>query len=156
VERDMGMEASVVAGRVFLRLAAFVEQHNLGWVAPEGTSYQCFPDEPDRVRRADTSFVARGRLPSDTPPRGHCRIAPDLAVEVVSPNDSYYEVEQKVQEYVGAGVRLVWVVNPDNRTVRVHRLEGTTTDLDELDEVSGENVLPGFTCRAGDFFLPRA
>jgi Uma2 family endonuclease len=155
VERDMGMESSVVAGRVFLRIGAFVEQHHLGWAAPEGTAYQCFEDDRERVRKPDASFVARGRFPNDTPPRGHCRIAPDLAVEVVSPNDSYYDVEHKVQEYLAAGVKQVWVVNPDRRNVRIHRLDGTTTDLDENDEITGEDVLPGFTCRVGEFFLPR-
>jgi Uma2 family endonuclease len=153
VERNMGMESSVVAGRIFFRIIAFVEQHALGIVAPEGTGYQCFDNDREGVRRPDTSFVAIGRLPNDAPPRGFCRIPPDLAVEVVSPNDTYYEVEEKVQEYLEAGVKLVWVVNPDNRTLRVHRPDGTPTDLDENEIVSGEDVLPGFTCRVGEFFL---
>jgi Uma2 family endonuclease len=152
----MGAESTLITTRVLLRIGAFVEQRGLGWPASEGMSYQCFPDDPEKVRRPDVSFVARGRFPNERPPRGHCRIAPDLAVEVVSPNDSYYDVEQKVQEYLSAGVKLVWIVNPDRRNVRIHRLDGTTTDLDENDEITGEDVLPGFTCRVSEFFLPRA
>jgi Uma2 family endonuclease len=76
-------------------------------------------------------------------------------VEVVSPNDSYYDVEHKVQEYLSAGVQRVWVVNPDRRNVRIHHLDGTTTTLNENDEITGEAVLPGFKCRVGEFFLPR-
>ena len=152
----MGAAASWIAGRIHSRLDSYVEQRNLGWAFPEGTSFQCFPDDPDRVRRADASFIARGRLPNETLPRGHCRTAPDLAVEVVSPNDLYYEVDQKVREYLSAGVKLVWVVNPDSRTVRIHRLNGPPSDLGENDTINGEDVLPGFVCRFAEFFPPRA
>ena len=155
VERNKGTESSWIAGRIHSRLDAFVEEHQLGWALPEGTSYQCFPDEPDRVRKPDVSFIARGRLPDETLPRGHCRTAPDLAVEVVLPNDLYLEVDQKVHEYLAAGVRLMWVVNPDNRTLRIHRPTGSPPDLTENDQVTGEDVLPGFSCPVVDFFPPR-
>ncbi|MBW3596832.1 MAG: Uma2 family endonuclease [Planctomycetes bacterium] len=154
VEREMGAESSWVAGNVHTHLNNFVLQHELGWALPEGTSFQCFPDDPERVRRPDVSFIARGRLASDILPRGHCRIAPDLAVEVVSPRDSYYEVDQKVSEYLAAGVQQVWVVNPDNRTLRVHHLNGPLSHLNENDVVSGEDLLPVFGRRVGDFFPP--
>ena len=88
--------------------------------------------------------------------RGHCRIAPNLAVEVISPNDSYEEVEEKVREYLAANVELVWVINPATRSVRVHRADGSVTDLDENSELDGENVVPGFRCRVCDLFAVRA
>jgi Uma2 family endonuclease len=87
---------------------------------------------------------------------GHCPIAPDLAVEVVSPNDTAYEIDEKVREFLDAGVPLVWVVNPEQRTVEIHRANGFGTILRENDEISGEDVIPGFRCRVGDFCQPPA
>jgi Uma2 family endonuclease len=149
----MGTESSWVAGEVHTRISVFVKQANLGWALPDGTSYQCFTDDPQGVRRPDTSFIARGRLANETLPRGHCRIAPDLAVEVVSPRDTYYEVIEKVEKFLGAGVKLVWVLN---RKLRIERPNGPTAMLHENDHVSGEDVLPGFSCRVGAFFPPRS
>jgi Uma2 family endonuclease len=153
VERKMGAESSFVAGAIFAILWPFCQTHRLGWVLPEGTSYQCFPDDPRKVRRADVSFIAFGRLPEEKLPKGHIRIAPDLAVESVSPNDLAYEVDEKVEEFLAAGVKLVWVANPATRTVRVHRADGPGTMLRAGDEMTGEDVLPGFRCRVSDFFV---
>ena len=152
VERNMGWESSRVGGRLLGYLFEFCEPKQLGWLAPADASYQCFPDDPDKVRKPDVSFVRLERLPAHQRPEGHCPIAPDLAVEVVSPNDLYSEVEAKVDEYVRAGVQLVWVVDPPTRTVRAHRADGTVTDLNENDFLDGENVLPGFRCRVSDLF----
>ena len=151
VESDMGAEASWVAGELHALLRDFCCANRSGWALPE-TSYQCFPESRKMVRRPDVSFIRPGRLPDEQLPLGHIRIAPDLAVEVVSPNDTYYEVEQKVREYLQAGVRLVWVVNPDTRTVRVHRVNRMLTDIQEEEELTGEELLPEFRCRVGDIF----
>lgn len=102
------------------------------------------------------SFIRFGRLPAEQPPEGHIRIAPDLAVEVVSPHDLAYDVDSKVEDYLQADVRLVWVVNPVTRTVRVHRPDGPGTTLRLDDELTGGDVLPGFRCPLRDIFtLPR-
>jgi Uma2 family endonuclease len=152
VERDMGWKSSWVGGRVFKLLTDHCDAHGLGWAAPADASYQCFPDAPNKVRKPDASFISLERMPSDKKPDGHCRIAPDLAAEVISPNELYEKVEEKVEEYLTAGVRLVWVVNPPKRTVRVHRADGTITNLRETDELSGEDVVPGFRCRVSELF----
>jgi Uma2 family endonuclease len=76
-------------------------------------------------------------------------------VEVVSPNDLVYVVEEKVEEYLSVGVRLVWVINPNVRTVRVYRLDRSFAGLRESDTLSGEQVIPGFECRVQDLFPPR-
>ena len=152
VERKMGWKSSWVGGRVFKLLSIHCDAHDLGWVAPADASYQCYPDAPKKVRKPDVSFIRLNRMPADEEPDGHCRIAPDLAVEVVSPNDFYEEVEDKVEEYLTVGVRLVWVVNPPKRTVRVHRADGTITNLRETDELGGEDVVPGFRCRVSELF----
>jgi Uma2 family endonuclease len=96
--------------------------------------------------------VRRGRLIPDEPPEGYITIAPDLVVEVVSPNDLYYEVDRKVEEYLDAGVQLVWVINPDTRSVQVYVPGSGVTRLDDSQELTGRDVLPGFACRVGDLF----
>jgi Uma2 family endonuclease len=152
VERKMGARSSYVAGETFVIMHGFCRLNRLGWVFPEGTSFQCFPDAPAKVRRPDTSFIRFGRFPGELLPEGHIRIAPDLAVEVVSPNDLVYEIDEKVEEFLAAGVPLVWVVNPETRTVQVHRPTGPGVILRAGDELTGEDVLPGFRCRVADLF----
>ena len=152
VEKTMGAQSSWIGGELLAILRDFCREHNLGLVFPGDTGYQCFPFAVNLVRKPDVSFIRRGRFPGGEPPTGNIRIAPDLAVEVVSPNDTYYEVEGKVREYLRVGVPLVWVVNPATRMVRVHRPGGSLTDLEEGQELTGETVLPGFRCRVGDLF----
>jgi len=157
VERNMGMESSLIGMRIGHRLSSFVEDRRLGLLFGADAGYQCFPNAPDKVRKPDVSFIRSGRLPGDRPPDGHCRIPPDLAVEVVSPNDLAYEVEEKVTEYLRVGVPIVWVVSPKTQTVRIHRPRtsprGPVSGLTEDDVIDGEDVLPGFSCRVRDFFV---
>jgi Uma2 family endonuclease len=152
VERNMSALSSHVAMELGRRLGNYAHETAAGDVFGADCSYQCFADDPDKVRKPDLSFVCQGRLPVGQLLRGHVRIAPDLAVEVVSPNDRYARVDDKVEEYREAGVRLIWVVNPGSRTVLVHRRDGTTLRLTENAELSGEDVLPGFRCRVADLF----
>ncbi len=156
VERNMGWNASWIGGRLHHFLSNFCDANPVGRVVPGDASYQCFPDAPTKVRRPDVSFIKLERLPPQEEREGHCRIAPDMATEVISPNDLVYEVDQKVEEYLRAGVRLVWVINPETRTVRVYRADGTMSGLRENDSLDGEDVIPGFRCRVGDLFLDPA
>jgi Uma2 family endonuclease len=152
VELNVGAYASYVAGRAFALVHNHNEKKPQGWPFHEGTSYQCFPDAPRKVRRPDTSFVRFGRFPDEKPPEGHIQIAPDLAVEVVSPNDSYYEVNEKVEEFLRARVPLVWVIDPNQKTVNVRRPDGRDVTLRENDELTGEDVLLGFRCKVAELF----
>jgi Uma2 family endonuclease len=154
VERHMGAVSSWTGGILYHFLQVHCQANNLGWVWPADNGYRCFPDAPGKVRRPDVSFIRRGRLPDEQLPTGYVRIAPDLAVEVLSPNDLAYEVDGKVLEYLRAGVRLVWVVNPESRTVRIHRADGSTGWLLEHAELSGEAVVPGFRCAVRELFPP--
>ena len=155
VERDVSTWASYVAGEIHSILRTHSRSNEAGWVLPEGTSYQCFPDQPTKVRRADVSLIRLDRLSlAQATAEGHLPIAPDLAVEVVSPNDNAYEVDEKVQDFLRAGARRVWVVNPQTQTVAVHRAEGIGAILRASDELSGEELLPGFRCPVSDFFRP--
>jgi len=154
VEKHMGGESSFVGGRISHRLMQYQEQHPGGWVLPSDAGYRCFPGRPKLVRKPDVSFIRHGRLPGERIPRGDILISPDLAVEVVSPNDLYNEVDVKVSEYLDVGVSLVWVVNPEARTACVYRPDGTARRLRENDEIDGGDVLPGFRCRLAEFFPP--
>ena len=107
---------------------------------------------PPLALKIDASFIAAHRLTRDDLPTGHCEIVPDLAVEVISPNDLYSDVETKVDEYLQAGVRLVWVIDPGTESVRVHRLNGSVQDLSSRDPLSGEDVVPGFSCPVAKLF----
>ena len=110
----------------------------------------------DRVRKPHGSYISIVRLPNDADLKGHCLIVPDLAVEVASPNDLSEEVEEKVDEYLRAGVRLVWVVYPQTKLIRVHRVNGTVQDLHLHEELSGEDVIVGFRCPISEVFrLPQ-
>lgn len=146
VERHMGAESNYIAGRLYAILLAFCDNPFCGWVFPGETTYQFLPGRPNLVRRPEVSFVRQGRFQESKIPEGHIRLAPDLAVEIVSPNDLYYEVEQKVAEYRSGGVRLIWIVTPPTRTVLIRRADGICAEVGENGELSGEDVLPGFRC----------
>jgi Uma2 family endonuclease len=105
------------------------------------------------VRRPDVSFINWEHLsPEQAEAEGHVSVVPDLAVEVLSPNDRVYEVDEKAAEWLAAGVRLLWMVHPRAREIQVRRPEGPIATLKESDELSGEEVIPGFRCRVGDLF----
>jgi Uma2 family endonuclease len=151
----MGLEAGFVVIEIARRLGNHCHEHRTGWVLPGGDAgYLCFPDRPRLVRKPDVSFVRRGRFPGEVLPRGYAELAPDLSVEVISPNDLYEEVDQKIEEYLRAGVRLVWVISPQNHTVRVCRVDGSSASLRDADELDGEDVLPGFRCPVRELFPP--
>lgn len=152
VEREVSGLSSLVAARITRRLGDHCEPAAVAWVLASDCGYRCFPDNSNKIRRPDVSCVLQERLPFEKLSEGYIEIAPDIAVEVVSPNDLVYEVTQKIQEYLGAGVKLVWVVNPPARTVEVHRIDGSVVILKASDELTGESVLAGFSCRVGDLF----
>jgi Uma2 family endonuclease len=152
VEKRMGAESSYIAGRLNTLLSRFCEDPFRGWVFPGDAGYQFLPDRPNVVRKPDVSFIRVGRLPEERPPEGHIRLAPDLAVEVVSPNDLFYEVEQKVAEYRAAGIPLIWIVVPPTRIVLIRRGDGSCVEVGETGELDGEAVLPGFRCPVSALF----
>jgi Uma2 family endonuclease len=151
-ERNMSAESSWIAGRTFQLLANAAEGKDLGWMFPEGTGFQCFADDPNRVRRPDTSFVTRTRMPGGPPKTGYGRVAPDLAVEVVSPHDTAYEVNEKLSEWLDAGVTEIWIVMPPRRTVTVYRRGRQPVTCEENQELTLEDLIPGFRCNVAELF----
>lgn len=157
VEHVMSHQAVWIAARLITLLNVFLKQHDLGDVYSEGATYQCFPHEPGMVRKPDLSVIRKGRLSYSQFVRGHAKIAPDLAVEVLSPSDSACEVFEKLEDYFRAGIPLVWQINPSTRTVTVYADGGRQIVLlHEGDELTGGDVLPGFRCQVAEIFPPRA
>ena len=156
VERHMGAESSAIAAAIVVLLGIWNNRHGAAHIFGSECGYQCFPDAPEKLRRPDVSVILNGRLPNERLPEGYVRIAPDLAIEVLSPGDLAYEIDEKVAEYLSAGVRLIWVVNPRTKIVRIHRpgsvAAGPISSLDEHAKITGEDVLPGFECAVSAFF----
>jgi Uma2 family endonuclease len=152
-ERNVSALSNLIAWEISGILRGHCREHDLGWLFAADHGYRCFPWKPRLVRRADVAFIRKERYPwEQLSADGYTTIPPDLAVEVVSPNDLASEIEEKVEEYLRAGVRLVWVIHPETRVVQVIRGDGTGNRLRAQDELSGEDVVPGFRCRVADVF----
>src|SRR4030095_2647233 len=108
------------AMRLGWRLACHVENNDLGVVFAAETGFRLASD-PDTVRAPDVAFVNKTRIEEAGTFEGFWPGAPDLALEVLSPGDSYTEVEEKVREYLAAGTKAVWIVDPKGRTITVYR-----------------------------------
>ena len=104
------------------------------------------------MRFAEGSFTRRGRLPEDRPPQGHCPLAPDLVIEAVSLHDTASALEAKIAQWLSAGGQRVWVLYPETHRLQVHRADGTVTKLQVDDQLSGEEVIPGFQCQVAAVF----
>jgi Uma2 family endonuclease len=146
-----GSEHGCVAMNVALLLASHAKGNDLGVVFAAETGFK-LQQNPDTVRGADVSFISKKRIPASGLPKGFWPGAPDLAVEVVSPGDSAEDVQQKVDEYLAAGSRMVWVVLPRPKAVMVHRPGQNPRLVREGDELSGEDVVNGFSCKVAEFF----
>jgi Uma2 family endonuclease len=146
-----GFEHAVRVVNLTVPLARHVQEHHLGVVVRAETGFILARD-PDTVRAPDIAFVRQDRLPAAGNPHGFWDGAPDLAVEVVSPGDTFAEVEEKVEEWLTAGTRMVWVVNPRRRTATVYRSRSQIAILTENESLDGHDVVPGFRSRVGDMF----
>ncbi len=151
VERGMGEESDLIAATILMIVGAFVRENDLGRVHGSQCGYQIF-DDPKKVRIPDVSFTRKARMPADGPARGHAKVAPDLVVEVLSPNDLAVELIARMEDFHAAGVPLLWVVDPATRTVRVERGDGTSQCLRPGDTLDGGDVLPGFQAPVAAFF----
>jgi Uma2 family endonuclease len=116
-----------------------------------GLTFCCFPHKPNDVRRPAISFVSAARV-TLVPREGHVPIAPDLAIEIVAPGDSVYDLDKKVRDYREAHVPLTWVLNPRQRSVVVYENGRFKAELEGQEELRGEPVLPGFCIKVDDLF----
>ena len=146
-----GCEHGAVGGQLHVLLGQHVRQRKLGRVFLAETGFLLARD-PDTVLAPDVAFVCADRL-RDTPiTKSFWPGAPDLAVEVASPGDTIREIDDKAKAWLAGGARLVWVVNPAWRSVTVYRAANDIRTLTEKDDLTGEDVVPGFSCRVADIF----
>ncbi len=144
----------VVSARILVALGRHVYTHDLGALFTAEAGFWLERD-PDTLLCPDVAFVAKERLPAVPLEPRFLELAPDLAVEVLSPTDRPADVRAKVAVYVRLGVREVWVVDPARRTLRIHSRVGRRTSevlLSEDDLLDGGAVVPGFRCRIAELF----
>jgi len=144
-----GMRHARVAMDLALALGAHVRAAALGRVYAEAGFK--LASNPDTVRGPDIAFISRGRIP-DPEPTGFAGFAPDLVVEVISPGDRAGEVLAKVADWISAGTRVVWVLDPARRVARVYRADGTEQILTADESLDGGDVVPGFSCPLREIF----
>lgn len=143
VRQPPGTWHGKIAADLTYLLGDYVRRRRLGLVLGQDTGFKIATD-PDTVRAPDVAFVAADRV-AQIPRRGYAALAPDLAVEVVLPTDAPADVLAKVAEWLEAGTRLVWLVDPERREARVYRGDGSLTTLGPGDALEGEDVLPGLS-----------
>jgi Uma2 family endonuclease len=152
VEKPMSNIAGIVEAAVAALVYAHVRAGRLGIVLGPDAAYRLFGETSTRTRKPDASFVAAGRITPSRDQDGYWPIAPDLAVEVTSPNDGAEDLEEKLDEYLRAGVRLVWVIYLPTRNVWAYKPDGTARLYRTGDTLPGEDVLPGFTVPVAELF----
>lgn len=150
-EPPAGMDHGEIGNRLAFLVTGFVRRHGLGKVYNADTGFVLFEDPPT-VRAPDVAFVSCSRVPSPAESVGFGRLAPDLAVEVLSPSNTAAAIIDKVEDYLKAGTRLVWVVEPCRRSVTVYRSRSEIRLLGGDDELGGYDVLPGFSLRVSNIF----
>jgi Uma2 family endonuclease len=152
VERNLSVLSSRVEMLVSARLQFAAEANDAGVVWAGTLGCRFFPDDPDKIRKPDAIFVRRERFSSEHYRDGFLTIRPDIVVEVISANDTAYEVNEKTEEYLGAGVPLVWIIDPNSRLIQVFRIDGSMTKLHEKEELTGEEIFPEFRCPVAQLF----
>ncbi len=146
-----GWHGQVCSNASFL-IQQWVRGQTTLWNVPSNDAGVKTEHDPDSVRGPDVYAVRRDRLPNGQLPQGHLSVAPELCVEVFSPSDRWPEVVQKVGEYLGIGVREVWVIDPGHRRLHVFRSDDEPTVLNE-DSVFQSGALPGLKFRVQELFF---
>lgn len=147
---NSGMEHGYIASILVSYLVVCVKTHKLGVVCDSSTA---FAMKAGNKRSPDVSFVAKTRLQGlKRLPKGFFEGAPDLAIEVISPNNTFEEIHQKIVEYFENGSRLVWVVNPSEETVTIYHSPRPDRLLTSTDSLDGEDVVPNFSLNVSELF----
>lgn len=140
------MEHGEMSSNLVILLGNHVRQHNLGKIYTAETTFKI----GESGRKPDVAFVSQERLPENR--RQASPIAPDLAIEIASPTDKLYDVQEKVLEYLGAGVQMIWIIEPILKTVTVYRSPNDIKMLTIKDQLTGEDVVEGFQCSVSEIF----
>ena len=147
-----GFEHGIRSLKIGSLLHVHVEKHGLGCVCGAETGFT-ISRNPDTVRAPDAAFVRREAIERQGIVKGYWEGAPDLAVEVISPGDTYREVAEKVDDWLAAGCAMVWVINPRRETVEVHRPAEEPIVLSGADILEGGDVVEGFRCEVEALFV---
>ena len=139
-----------VQGILHVLVGSYVRAHGLGAVFGQDTGFKIASD-PDTVRAPDLAFVDRTRV-AQIARHGYAALAPDLVAEILSPSDRPGEVLAKAGEWLEAGVRLVWLIDPDREAATVYRADGSVMTASSDADVDGGAVLPGFSFRLSELF----
>jgi len=140
---------TIISALLVRLLGNFVADNHLGGYVTDAQGGYQLAEAPDTVRAPDAAYIAGVRVSELT--GTYFKGAPDLAVEVISPNDKAVDVQEKVDEYLDHGSRIVWTVYPKTRAVVVHTPDGSRT-LHENDTLDGGDILPGFRLPVRDIF----
>jgi Uma2 family endonuclease len=140
-----------VGARLLITVGTYVDRHDLGVVYNAEAGYKLFADR-ETLRAPDVSFVRKDRAPRGEDEWRFARLAPDLAIEVLSPTDSRAAALRTGVMYIEAGVRLVWIVDPMRRVIVVLSPDDLPVTLAEGDTLDGGDVLPGFAAPVADVF----
>jgi Uma2 family endonuclease len=146
-----GLEHNLIAKRLFRYLDSFVLQHNLGEVYTDGLNY-VLDGKPGNIvtmRIPDLSFVATARVGAANH-KGYYYLAPDLAIEVVSPSESKKDTSEKVADYLRFGTQQVWVIDPNTKKGIIHFADGSEEVYKET--LPGGNILPSLEIPLGEIF----
>ena len=146
-----GLEHGEIAGNFIYGIAAFVKPRKLGRVFGSDSGIR-LERGPDTVREPDVAFISAELLPLDVRVRGYSEVPPELVVEIVSPSDTLRAVNDKARMWLSHGVILVWVADPDTRTVDVYQQDAPTITVTEDDVLDGSPVLAGFTLPVREVF----
>ena len=145
-----GARHGTIAQSIAFIIGSYVEPRELGYIFAAGTGF-ILQHNPDTVRAPDVAFVSKERLQGEVPP-GYMGIVPDFVVEVVSPNDSASAVQAKVEDWMRAGTRLVWVVYPETRSVAVYRSLQEARVLSSAETLDAKPVFDDFSVPVSDLF----
>ncbi len=146
-----GFAHGVIMGRLFVPLGAYVEEQGLGVVVGASTGFWM---KSQNSRSPDIGFVDKARLRGPQPEQKFFQGAPDLAVEIISPNDVWNRVLEKIAELFANGTRLAWVISPTNQTILVFHSWQPDRILKVGDLLDGEQVVPGFSLPVAKLFAP--
>ena len=146
-----GLEHGEIAMNWGILLGSFVKPRRLGRIFGSDAGVQLEHD-PDTVREPDVAFISAERMPLDVRERRYAQVVPDLVVEIISPNDRPVAVFDKAQMWLRHGVRLVWITDPEARTVTALPQSGPARTYTEDDTLDGGDVLPEFSCAVRDIF----
>jgi len=142
-----------IATNLIVALGTYVKTHQLGRVYPADTTYILSEDEQgvQLMRLPDVSFVAVSRVKTENR-QSYYQLAPDLAIEIISPSERAVDIRAKLREYLRAGVRQVWQVYPETQEVIVHLPDGTVRTYEVGQVIPGADVLPDLELPVEDIF----